>query len=390
MKYDFDTPVSRRGTHSLKWDVEENELPMWVADMDFPTAPPVREAVMKRAAHGIFGYSTVPEEWAKAYADWWETRHGFRLREEWLIFCTGVVPALSSAVRRLTRPAEKVVIQTPVYNIFFNSIINNGRQVLESPLRYDGERYFADFEDLKEKLADPQTSMMILCNPHNPTGNIWDADTLKRIGELCARHGVTVVSDEIHCDVTEPGRGYVPFASVSEECRRVSVTCVSPSKAFNIAGLQTAAVAVPDPILRHRVSRGLNNDEIAEPNAFAVQAAVAAFTEGGDWLDSLREYVSKNKRAAAEFIKTRVPGMKAVPSESTYLLWLDCGKLTQDSGLLAGYIREKTGLYLSAGGQFGGDGNRFLRMNAACPSDVLEDGLERLERAVNSFARRGG
>ena len=275
--YDFGTPVARRGMDSLKWDVAEGELPMWVADMDFQTAPEIRQALMERMAHGVFGYSVVPERWYDAYIQWWKTRHGYTMERDWLIFCTGVVPAISSIVRKLTTPAEKVLIQTPVYNIFFNSILNNGRQVLESPLRYDGEAYGIDFADLEEKLSDPQTTLMILCNPHNPVGKIWDAETLRRIGALCKKYNVVVVSDEIHCDLTDPGTGYVPFASVSEECRENSITCIAPTKAFNMAGLQTAAVSVHNPVLRHKVWRGLNTDEVAEPNAFAVEAAVAAF-----------------------------------------------------------------------------------------------------------------
>lgn len=386
MKYDFDTPTDRRNTGSLKWDVGEQELPMWVADMDFKTAPPVLEAILKRAEQGIFGYSIVPEEWSEAYAGWWRARHGFELEKEWLIFCTGVVPAISSIVRKLTTPAEKVLIQTPVYNIFFNSILNNGRQVLESPLQYDGSSYEIDFCDLEKKLSDPQTSLMILCNPHNPVGKIWDRETLARIGELCLKYHVVVISDEIHCDLTDPGTAYVPFASVSEACRENSITCMAPTKAFNIAGLQTAAVSVPNPLLRHRVWRGLNTDEVAEPNAFAVTAAIAAFTQGGEWLDELRSYLYENKQTMSSYLKAHVPQLKLLPSQATYLLWLDCAALPGTAEEIAEKIRRKTGLYLSEGGQFGGDGNHFLRFNIACPRSVLEDGLERLRRGAEEIA----
>ncbi len=389
MKYDFDEVIDRRPTHCMKWDVAEGELPMWVADMDFPAAPCVRRAIEQRAAHGIFGYQDVPEEWYRAYMGWWQRRHGLALKKEWLIFCTGVVPAISSMVRKLTTPAEKVLIQTPVYNIFFNSILNNGRQVLESPLKYDGERYEIDFADLEAKLADPQTTLMILCNPHNPTGKIFSRAELERIGELCAAYHVTVISDEIHCDLTDPGHEYVPFASVSETCRQISVTCMAPTKAFNLAGLQTAAVAAADEALRHKVWRGLNTDEVAEPNAFAVTAAVAAFTEGEDWLDELREYLYQNKQEARAFLEREIPQIHAVPSEATYLLWLDCGRLEGYRGAaeLARFIREKTGLYLSEGSAFGGNGDRFLRMNTACPRTLLRDGLERLREAVAAFSQ---
>lgn len=385
MSYDFDKQINRRNTNSLKWDVKENELPMWVADMDFETAPEIQAAIRKRAAHGIFGYSTVPEEWYQAYIGWWKRRHDFQMEKDWLIFCTGVVPAISSMVRKLTTPAEKVLVLTPVYNIFFNSIVNNGRQVLESRLKYDGEAYQVNFEDLEQKLADPQTSMMILCNPHNPVGKIWDRETLERIGELCWKHHVVVVSDEIHCDLTDPGCSYVPFVSVSEHCRENCVTCMAPTKAFNLAGLQTAAVAVPNPVLRHKVWRGLNTDEVAEPNAFAIDAAIAAFTEGADWLDALREYILENKNAAAKYIREQVPQMEVVPSQATYLLWMHCGGMVGFASEAAEYIREKNGLYLSAGNQFGTGGGDFLRMNIACPRTVLEDGLCRLKEGIAAY-----
>ena len=386
MTYDFDTPTERRNTNSLKWDVAQGELPMWVADMDFQTAPEIREAIMKRAEHGIFGYSVIPDTWYEAYIQWWKTRHGYTMERDWLIFCTGVVPAISSIVRKLTTPAEKVLIQTPVYNIFFNSILNNGRQVLESPLRYDGKEYRIDFADLEEKLSDPQTALMILCNPHNPTGKIWDRQTLEKIGALCSRHHVTVVSDEIHCDLTDPEESYVPFASASETCRQISITCMAPTKAFNLAGLQTAAVSVPDEVLRHKVWRALNTDEAAEPNAFAVEAAVAAFTRGADWLDALRDYLYENKKLAEAYIEKEIPDVRAVASQATYLLWLDCSGLIGCGREAAGFLRRETGLYLSEGSQYGGNGADFLRMNIACPRAVLKDGLERLKNGLAAYS----
>ena len=382
MKYDFDTPVNRRNTNSLKWDVAENELPMWVADMDFPAAPEIRAAIEKRAAHGVFGYSVIPDEWYQAYMDWWQKRHSFSIQKDWLIFCTGVVPAISSTVRKLTTPAEKVLIQTPVYNVFFNSVINNGRQVLENSLRYRNGQYEMDFEDLERKLADPQTSLMILCNPHNPIGKIWNKEILERIGELCWKHHVVVLSDEIHCDLADPEMQYIPFASVSEKCRENSITCIAPTKAFNLAGLQTAAVVIPNDVLRHKVWRALNTDEVAEPNAFAVDAAIAAFTEGGAWLDELRKYIFENKKRVIEFVQENIPQIRVVPSDATYLLWLDCSGFSGFSAETAQSVRSKTGLYLSEGSQYGSCGEGFLRMNIACPRSTLEDGLKRLQEGL--------
>ncbi len=388
MKYDFDSVIDRRNTGSLKWNVAKNELPMWVADMDFQTAPEIRDELERCLSHGIFGYTVVPEEWYAAICGWWETRHHFKMEKDWLIFCTGVVPAISSAVRKLTTAGENVLIQTPVYNVFFSSIANNGRHILESPLIYDGTGYRVDFDDLEKKLADPQTTLMILCNPHNPVGKIWERDILARIGHLAAKYHVTVVSDEIHCDLTDPGREYIPFASVSDECRENSVTCIAPTKTFNLAGLQTAAVSVPNPVLRHRVWRALNTDEVAEPNAFAIPAAVAAFTKGADWLDALRQYLYENKQAAAAFLKANLPAISLVPSQATYLLWLNCGKVCSDASRLQDFLRKETGLYVTEGIQYGQSGKSFLRMNIACPRSTLEDGLKRLSRGVSDFGKK--
>ena len=386
--YDFDQITDRRNTGSLKWDVAEGELPMWVADMDFQTAPAVREAIEKRAAHGVFGYTDVEEDWYQAYMDWWERRHQFSIKKEWLTFCTGVVPAISSTVRKLTTPGENVLIQTPVYNIFFNSIVNNGRNVVECPLAYDGEQYEMDFEALEEKLSDLQTSLMILCNPHNPVGKIWERETLARVGELCEKYHVTVLSDEIHCDITRPGTGYLPFAAASETCKNISVTCIAPTKAFNIAGIQTAAVMIPNEALHHKVWRALNTDEVAEPNAFAMCATIAAFTCGADWLDELRVYIEENKKYVTDFIAREIPQMKVVPSEATYLMWLDCQAYTKDSNKLYAFIRKESGLYLASGREYGTNGDGFLRLNVATTRKNVEDGMERLKQSMKAWEQK--
>lgn len=383
MKYDFDKVVNRRDTYSLKWDVKENELPMWVADMDFETAPEIINAIEKRAAHGVFGYTDVPKEWYQAICNWWEMRHHFQMQQDWLMFCTGVIPAISSIVRKLTTPNENVVIQTPVYNIFFNSIVNNGCRVLESPLVYENGLYRIDWEDLEEKLANPQTTLMILCNPQNPAGIIWDQETLEKIGDLCAKHHVTVIADEIHCDLTDPEKEYIPFASVSGNCRENSITCIAPTKTFNIAGLQTAAIMVPNPQLRYKVNRAINTDEVAEPNVFAVTAAIAAYQEGAEWLDELRAYIYENKQTVKQYIQEHIPEITVVDSEATYLLWLDCSKITQDTDIFLKKLRKETGLFLSLGSIYGGNGKCFARMNLACPRATVLDGLHRLEKGVH-------
>ena len=383
--YDFDKLTDRFGTLSYKWDVKSGELPMWVADMDFEVAPPIKKAVTDRAEHGIFGYSATPDEFFESVSAYWERRHGYKIPTEHMIYSNGVVAAISSIVRKLTTPAENVLIQAPVYNIFYNSILNNGRNVLSSDLTYNGSEYSIDFDDLEEKLSRPETSLMILCNPHNPVGRIWKREELARIGELCHKHGVTVLSDEIHCDITSPGEDYVPFASVNEECRRISVSAIAASKTFNIAGLQSACVFAEDPVLRHKVWRGINTDEVGEPNAFSMSANIAAYNECDDWVDEMLEYVFENKRIACEYINSSIDGLKASYSKATYLLWIDISGVSDDSVDFCEKLRESTGLYLSDGAEYGECGRCFVRMNLATQRSRVMDGLERLKRGTEKY-----
>lgn len=384
MEFQFHERINRRNTGSLKWDVQEDELPMWVADMDFQTAPEITNSIMERAKQGVFGYTIVTDEWYHAYQSWWSKRHHFEIKKEWLVFCTGVVPAISSIIRKVTTVGENVVVMTPVYQVFFNSILHNGRNVLENHLRYNGREYEIDFTDLEEKLSNPQTSLLILCNPHNPVGKLWDKDILDKIGDLCSKYHVLVLSDEIHCDLTKPGMEYTPFAAVSDNCRRISMTCVSPTKTFNLAGIQTAAVIIPDENLRNKVSRGLNTDEVAEPNVFAAIAPIAAFTCGGEWLDALQKYLWDNRMFAEEYIKKELKGISPVSANATYLLWLDCRNVIGSSTELCRFIRSNSGLYLSDGKEYH-NGEGFLRMNLACPRQQLEDGLNRLKESLAAY-----
>ena len=396
MQYDFDNAAPRRNTYCYKWDVAPGELPMWVADMEFKVAPEIVADLAERLKIEAYGYSMVPEEWYDAYIGWWGNRHGLEVKRDELVFATGVIPIISSAVRRLTNPNEKVVIQTPVYNVFFNCAINNGCQVADNPLVFDGSAWQIDFEDLDKKLADPQTTLMILCNPQNPCGRIWTASELAHIGELCSKHGVTVISDEIHCDVASPGLSYVPFASVSEICRDISITCWSPSKAFNLAGLHSACAFVPNKHLRDRIVRGLNNDECAEPNFLAVTAAVSAFTKGGEWLDQMNRYVDANKAEVIRSLEGNSLGLKVLPSQATYLLWINAQTLAErakasGAANVAGYIRKTTGLFMSNGEQYGGGahcigsstealpGYGFVRLNVASPRSMVDDAINRIK-----------
>lgn len=388
MNYDFSKLTKRRNTNSMKWDVKEHELPMWVADMDFETAPCVKTAIEDKAALGIYGYTLVSDDYFASIQDWWKRRHHFTIPKEWMMFSTGVVPALSSIVRKMTTVGEQILIQAPVYNIFYNSILNNGRTVISSNLVYDGKEYHIDFEDLEQKLSNPQTTMMILCNPHNPIGKIWDKQTLAKIGALCHQYHVLVVSDEIHCDICAPDVEYVPFASVNDECKNNSITCISASKAFNLAGLQCACVVVPDPFLRHKVNRGLNTDEVAEPNVFAIEANVAAFCYGEEWLTQLCAYIEENKRYVMNYCKTSLKDLRILPSQATYLAWIDCKALCVDGDALCDFIQEHTGLILSKGSSYGANSKSFLRMNLACPKQRVEDGMARLHKAIDLWKQR--
>ena len=384
-RFDFDKQNDRRNSFSLKWDVKDGELPMWVADMDFETAPCVKEAVVKRAMSGIFGYSVIPDEYFESISDFFFRRYGYRFSPEHMVFSTGVVGAISSMVRKLTTAAEGVLVQPPVYNVFYNSILNNGRRVVTNKLLYKDGEYSIDFDDLERKLSDPQTTLMILCNPHNPIGRVWSARELAEIGELCYRHGVTVISDEIHAPITDPCVSYTPFASASDICAEISATCVAASKAFNLAGLQSSAVIAKNPKLRHKIWRGINTDEVGEPNAFAIEANIAAFRHGDEWLDALRSYIYKNKALVREHIAENMPGLRVVNSAATYLVWIDVSAYTNDSLSFAKRVRELTGLYLSDGVEYGEGGECFVRMNLATNQARVIDGLERLKKALAHF-----
>ena len=385
MKYIFDKETNRLNTSSYKWDVKENELPMWVADMDFETSPAIIKGFKKRIDHGIYGYVTLSDRFYDSYIYWFKKRHHYAIKRDWIIFSTGVIPTISSAIRRLSEVANNVVIMTPVYNIFFNSILNNGRHVLPSPLKYENGKYEIDFIDLENKLALEETTILLLCNPHNPIGKIWSKEELDKIGKLCAIYNVTVISDEIHCDLTRTGKEYIPFASVSKLNESISVTCVAPTKTFNLAGIQTSAIIIANPKLKHLVERGLNTDECAEPNVLAEIAPYLAYKKSEDWLDELRLYLDQNIKEVENFIKTNLPEITLINCEATYLLWLDCSKITKDSSKLQAYIRETTGLYLSSGLAYGKEGKTFLRMNVATSLSRVKDGLSRLEKAIKTY-----
>ena len=380
----FDKPVKRRGTGSLKWNVAENELPMWVADMDFETAPPVKEAILKRAEHGVFGYTDITPEWYSAYQSWWKDRHGFEMEKEWLIFTTGVVPAISSIVRKMTTVAENVVVMTPVYNIFFNSILNNGRNVLESRLKYENGAYQIDFDDLEKKTSDPKVKLMLLCNPHNPVGRVWSKQELRQIGEICIRNNVFVIADEIHCELVFLGHEYTPFASISEEFLMNSVTFVSPSKAFNLAGLQIANIISADANVRVRIDKAININEVCDVNPFGVEALMAAYNEGEEWLEELKIYLFANYIYLKGYFDEYLPEFPVMMLEGTYLVWVDCSVLNQTSAEIVKDLLKKEKLWVNEGSLYGETGEGFIRINIACPRQRLIEGLNRLKRVLKS------
>lgn len=388
MKYNFDKLTDRTKQNSLKWDIKENELPMWVADMDFEVAEPIVNALNNRLNQKIFGYNIIPSSWYDSIISWWERKHHYLMKKEDILFSTGVVPSISSVVRRLTLPAENVLIQTPVYNVFFNSIINNGRNVLESKLVYENNKYHIDFDDLENKLKLPQTRLMILCNPHNPIGKIYTKEELAKIGHLCYIHNVIILVDEIHCDIVDPNKEYNVFQNINDECKFSSIMCGAPTKCFNLAGLQTSFMCIPNKDIFNRVNRGINNDEIAEPNTFAIQACEAAFNESEDWLNQMQQYIYENKIIVKNFILDNNLPVILIESEATYLLWIDCSKICLDTDELCDFIREKTGLYLSSGKQYGESGKSFIRMNIACPKIRLNDGLNRFKLGINLYLNR--
>ncbi len=381
--YDFSKKINRKNSNSYKWDSVDATLPMWVADMDFEACPDILDAIKKRMECPVFGYSITPKEYFLAYQAWWERRHHIKFDLDWMIFSTGVVPTISSTVRKLTTVGEKVLIMAPVYNIFYNSIINNGRFVLSSDLVYENNEYHIDFNDLEKKMSDPQVSLMILCNPHNPVGKIWSFDDLKKIGSLSVKYNVTVLSDEIHCDIVEKGYEYIPYMSVSEECKMNSVTAISATKCFGIPGLQSSAVVIPNPILRHKVNRGLNTDECAEGNVFAFDPIIAAFSKGEAWVNEMNDYVTNNKKVFMEELKDT--NLIFVKANALYLLWVDVSKYTQDSERLVKFIKDETGLYITEGSEYGESGKCFVRINLATTLDNVLDAARRMKKALKLY-----
>ena len=390
MEYDFSRPTDRRGTDSYKWDSapEADIIPLWVADMDFETFPGITEALQRRVAHGIFGYTRVPEAYYEAVCRWFGKRHGWHINREDIIYTSGVVPAVSAVIKALTLPGDQVIVQGPVYNCFFSSIRNNGCEMVSNSLIYNKEelRYEIDFDDLERKLKHERARLMLLCNPHNPGGRMWTRDELTRVAELCRKYGVRVVSDEIHCELTLYDNEYVPFGSLPDELSRDSITCCSPSKAFNTAGLQIANIVCRDAEVRNRIDRAININEVCDVNPFGVIALQAAYSdEGYEWLTQLRKYISANYDLLLERFARELPKCKVMRMEGTYLAWIDCSELHISSDEIEEMLMHENKVWVNAGSMYGAEGAAFIRINMACTSELLNEGITRMVNGLGAY-----
>lgn len=386
--FDFDTVINRHGTNSYKWDIvkEEDVIPLWVADMDFKAAPAILEALKKRVEHGVFGYTLVPDSYYEAIINWFARRHNWQIDRSWIIYTTGVVPAVSCAIKALTLPGEKVLIQTPDYNCFFSSIKNNGCEVAENELVRRGDSYEVDFEDFERQCADEKTTVFLLCNPHNPAGRVWTKEELERMNDICLAHGVRVISDEIHCELVMPGHRFTPFAAISDACRDNSVVLNSPTKAFNIAGLQIANIICADPAMRRRIDRAVNINEVCDVNPFGVVALQAAYNESEEWLDSLNHYIWGNYLALKEFIAKELPRLEVTRLEGTYLAWVDIKATGLTSDEAYGKLMKEGRVYVNSGTMYGRRaGEGYLRINLACPRATLLEGMKRMGGVLRQY-----
>lgn len=379
MKYNFDKTANRLNTSSIKWDVKENELPMWVADMDFMVIPEVQEAIIDAAKDGAYGYTYPTDDFFKAYQRWWKLRYHIEIPTSWMVFASGVVSALDSIVRSLTKENDGILLLTPVYHAFFNIINNNKRTVVTSTLLADKD-YSIDYQDVESKIKDSNVKALIFCNPHNPVGRIWSEEEIEQLIKLCEKYGVYFISDEIHCDITDPGFEYNSALSVNDNV----VACLSPGKVFNLAGIHSSVTIVKDKKIRKQLQEAFYHDDIGEPNYFAVPANIAAYNKGEAYVDELNAYLYENKRYVSSFIEKNIPSIRLVPGHATYLLWIDISSLNIRSDVFVDELRKKTGLILSPGSQFGDGGAYYLRMNIATSIEKVKDAMNRLKNFIDS------
>lgn len=387
MPYSFDREIDRRGTLSYKWDsADKDVIPLWVADMDFETAPVVKKALQKRVNHGIYGYTRVPDAYYKSVADWFRVRHHWVFDPSWMLYTSGVVPAISAIIKALTHPGDEVIVQSPVFNCFYSSIRNNGCKIVSNDLIYENGTYRIDFADLKEKLSSPKAKNLLLCNPHNPAGRVWTPDELRRIGEICLQNDVWIVSDEIHCEFVSPGYTFVPFGSISPDFIHKTIVCISPSKAFNLGGLQISNIVCENEEVRNKIDRAINDNEVCDVNPFGIVATMAAYTdEGAAWLKDLNSYINSNYLFLCDFFKENLPQFPVTKLEGTYLVWVDCSAIGKDSETIQKELLSSYRVWVNEGVMYGANGNLFIRINIACPRKRLEEGLKRIAKGLKAM-----
>jgi cystathionine beta-lyase len=390
VKYNFNEVIERKNTNSEKWDgvshlfQKPDLLPLWVADMDFRSPQPIIDAIIQRAEHGIYGYSLTPPEYYEATINWYKHRHGWTLEKDWFFYTPGVIPAINFTIQAFSERRDKIILQNPAYPPFFFAIKNNERRKLLNPLILNNGRYTIDFNDLEKRVNDPLVKILILCNPHNPTGRVWTKEELTRVGEICLENNVLVLADEIHCDLIYPGHKHVPFASISNEFAQNSVTCTSISKTFNLPGLKLSNIFIPNPNLRVKFNNIIQGTGVKEPNCFTSAALIAAYNECADWLDELMIYVKDNLEFLKTFVKENLPKVRVTEPEGTYLVWLDFRELIPDSKELTRILFDVAKVALFEGFLFGKGGKGFERLNLACPRSILEEALRKIANAVKN------
>lgn len=391
MKYNFDEVIERKESFSIKWDgLEErfgtNDLiPMWVADMDFKSPKPVIDAIKSRVDHGIFGYTFRPLSYFESINNWLKKRHEWEILKEWIAYSPGVLPGISFIIQSLTLPGDKIIIQPPVYYPFFEIIKNSGRYIVENYLRLYNGKYCMDFDDLIKKVQDSKTKILILCNPHNPVGRVWTEEELLKLGEICINNNILIISDEIHSDIILNRNKHIPFTKISKKFSLNSITCISPSKTFNLAGLQTAAMIIPNNHYMSIYNNVMEMNRIKKNNIFGMVALIAAYNYGEEWLDQLLDYLQGNLNFLIKFINKNIPNIGVIKPEGTYLVWLDCRKLFKNFEDLDSFFIDKAKIALDSGYWFGSPGRGFMRINIACPRHLLEKGLENIKVAVKNI-----
>lgn len=393
-KYNFDELIERKGTGTMKWDNlakqfgSDDLLPLWVADMDFRSPQPVIDAIISRATHGIFGYTRVRDSYFQSIINWYSRRYKWELNREWFVFAPGVVPAIILAIRAFSRPGDGVIVQSPVYYPFYESVELNGRHIINNPLKLDNGRYEMDFEDLENKAKDPRARLLILCNPHNPVGKVWNREELSRLGEICNKNGIIVIADEIHSDLRYPGIPFTNYATISEEFAQNSITCTAASKTFNLAGLQISNIIIPNRKLRQKYENIVDASKTVRPNSFASEAVEAAYNHGEEWLGELMEYIGGNLEFLKGFIHDNIPRVEVIEPEGTYLVWLDFRKVEPDPEKLEKLMLGRAKVALDEGYIFRNGGEGFERINIACPRPILEKALVQISDAVKGYTKR--